>query len=56
MAKSRLVLGPARPPVQEIARWSGQDVKLTTHLNIVQMLRTHGAIPPLLHMSAWRYA
>jgi hypothetical protein len=35
-------------------RWSGRDVKLTTHLHLAPRFGMRGCIPPLSHASSWR--
>jgi hypothetical protein len=56
---SRLGLGPIQPPIQWVMEpltlmcQSGLSMKLTTHLHLLQRLRTRGAEPPFIHMSSW---
>jgi hypothetical protein len=55
---------PALEPTQPRIKWvtgalspgeSGQDVKLTTHLNLVLTLTPRGAIPPLPQYAVMDY-
>jgi hypothetical protein len=38
---------------KKVPNKSGQGMKLTTHLHLVQRLRIHGAKPPLPNTSLW---
>jgi hypothetical protein len=55
----KVTLGPTQPPIHWVLDalplgWSGQGMKLTTHLHLVPRLRMCEAIPPLYHTSSWR--
>ena len=51
-------LGPTQLPIQTVPRYStgeegGRGVKLTTHLHLLPMLRTSGAIPLFPLLALW---
>ena len=52
----QMAMGPTQPPNQWVPKgffpggYSGQGVKITSHLYLVTILRTGGVIPPLFHI------
>lgn len=52
--ESTAALGPDRSPIWCVLQ--ATETRLTTHLPLAQILRMHGAIPPLPHTLSWRCA
>jgi hypothetical protein len=50
----QIVSGANQPSIQWVPDSLPPEVKLSTHLHLVQRLRTRGSIPPLQHISSQR--